>query len=270
MEKILIATDFSPAAGNAVSYGADLAKYFNAQIALVHSFTMALGGYDAMAPLLTLSELQNSGLGALREEKNRIISRIGYDPGIECICEPGSVFGVISEAATRKGIDLVVMGMVGQAGALKQKLIGSSALSAARNLQVPLLIVPEKAKYKTIRRISFAVDTPQLPNSTLLHTARAFTALFGAELELVEVLKDNEASKQYPEFVEKLLLKVKHVNVTLHEDRIAEALDAYYKMKKPDLVMVNPKKHNLFHDLFGSSVTNKLAFQLEIPLLAVH
>jgi nucleotide-binding universal stress UspA family protein len=270
MERILIATDFSPAAENAIRYGADIAKFLNAGIILVNAFSMPLGGYDVMAPLATIAEMESSGLAALREEKNKIIKRVGYDPGIDCVCEPGSVFGVISDCATKMGVDLVIMGMVGQAGALKQKVIGSSALSAARNLQLPLIIVPERTTYSKISKIAFAFAEQADPHM-LFHSVRAFAILFGAPVELIQVEPENSDNVRSVELsAEKVLESVHYTSVKLRNNNPGDALEAYFRLNKPDLVILNPKKHRLFHDLFASGVTSQLAYHLGIPLLAIH
>ena len=273
MDKILIATDFSPAANNAVAYGAALARYFNAEIILLNAFSAPLGGYYSVAPLDAISEMQNSGYEALREVRNHVIRLTGFDPGVECICEPGSPFGVISEYTHKHRVDLVVMGIVGQAGPLKKQFIGSSAISAARNLAVPLVIVPEKAVYSKIQKLSFACDLDHTEDSTLMQSARYLAKVFNAGLEIVQVLSKEKKlvdSERTSDFVEKTLQTVDHTVVSLRSEEPAKALSEYFKDHKTDMVIVNPKKHNLFQSLFIPGVTKHLAFQLEVPLLAIH
>src|ERR1041385_8997475 len=160
MEKILIATDFSAAADNAVEYGTDLSKFLNAEILLVNSFKLPLEGYDLKDPLRVMADLQENALEKLQYVKARVISRLGYDPGITCISEPGRALDVIKIAADKNGVDLVVAGLIGEAGPLKRHIIGSTALDLADHLSVPVLIVPEHTNYRKLRRISFAWDRP--------------------------------------------------------------------------------------------------------------
>jgi nucleotide-binding universal stress UspA family protein len=271
METILIATDFSAAAKNAVNYGADLAKFFDAKIVLLNIFSLPLGGYDNMAPMNVIAEMKDSGTANLNDVASNIIKRLGYDPGIECVCESGSVVGIINSLVSEKGADLVVMGMVGQAGAVKRKLIGSTSLSAARNLNVPVVIVPEKAIYKPIKHIDFACDFSHDDDKKLYHSVRAFAAAFGASVEIVQVRKPfADVGTKVSEKTEGILRDVDHKKVVLEHEDPAQALEVYFKVKKPDMVLINPGKHNLFHNLFSKSLTQTLAFQLEIPLLVFH
>ena len=67
MKTILIATDFSVPANNAVRYGAQLAKQLDATIVLANAFSLPMGGYYSMAPLAVISELQSSSMEALHQ-----------------------------------------------------------------------------------------------------------------------------------------------------------------------------------------------------------
>ena len=234
---------------------------------------MPLGGYDTMAPLDTIASLQENSTQLLKELKQDII-RKNYDFGIECVSEIGNSFNVIKDAANRYSADLVVMGMVGEGGFLKQHLIGSSALQAARKIAIPLFIIPEKVKYKRIHHICFACDMDKIEENTLLHSAKYFATVFDAEIELVTIKKSkNEVAWNESDtyaFVEKRMQNIKHKNVYIKDNNISQALEYYFKFHKTDLVMVNPKKHAFFQTLFGESVTKKLVFNIQVPLLIIH
>ena len=84
-------------------YGADLAKYFTSRIILVNALSLPLGGYDSMAPLNVIGDMQTAAQEVLRENKKTIIDRLGYDPGIELVTEIGSVHAVINDAMNKYG-----------------------------------------------------------------------------------------------------------------------------------------------------------------------
>jgi K+-sensing histidine kinase KdpD len=134
--------------------------------------------------------------------------------------------------------------------------------------------VPEAARYHAIKTICFACDTEKLEESTLIYTARDFAQEFGAELEIVTVDKaDKELVWDKTEvysFVEKHLQGIRHKQVHIEDEDISKTLEYYFKFHKADLVMVNPKKHNLFEKLFSESITKTLAFTIETPLLVIH
>lgn len=273
METILVTTDFSKPANGAVEYAAHLARFFDTKLVIVHAFNLPLGGYDMAATLETIAGLRREAMDKLKVIKDHLTSN-GYDPGIEIYADPGPVYTVINDAANTCGAELVVMGMTGEAGKIKQHLIGSATLNTARELSLPLLIIPESVSYKPVKNICLAAVIDGLEKSTLLYSARAVAKLFGAELEIVTVEPaDKEQKAHSPEaysFIEKRLQDTKHKQVFLHEDNEALALEYYFKFHETDMVIVNPRKHSLFGSLFARSVTKHLSFHCRVPLLILH
>lgn len=273
METIIVGTDFSLPAKNAVNYAVGLARHFSAKLVLVNAYSLPVGGYNSMVPLDMISVLQESSASALQELKQEIIKN-NYDFGIECLSQVGTPYGAIKDAVTKYSGDLVVMGMVGEGSFLKRHIMGSTAISVARDLEIPAFIVPEAARYNKIKNICFACDVDRIEEGTLIYTARDFAEIFGAELELVTIDVPgkelvNAPSETYT-FVEKRLRGIKHKQVHIADTDVSKALEYYFKFHTTDLVMVNPGKHNLLQRMFTESITKSLAYTLETPLLAIH
>jgi nucleotide-binding universal stress UspA family protein len=273
METLLLATDFSKPADNAAEYAAHLARFLNARLVLVHAFSLPIGGYDIAAPLETIFDMQKKALERLKLIREQLISH-SYDFGIEVHAELGTPFGVLEKAINKFSADMVVMGMTGEAGAIKEHFIGSNSMYAARNLPCPVMIIPENLQYKPIRAISLAAEMSGIEENTLIYSARDLANMFDATLEIVTVEKaDKEKAWTTPEsysFVERRLKDTRHKQVHLREDNVAMALEYYFKFHNTDLVMVNPKQHSLFQKLFSESITRHLAFHSRVPLLVIH
>lgn len=273
METIIAATDFSKPANNAAAYAAQLAKFLNTRLVLVHAIPMPVGGYDMTAPLSTFAGMKGNADQRLQELKEQLI-RNSYDSGISYHSELGSVQNIIHDVSEVYDADLIVMGMTGEAGALKQQIIGSNTLKAARNLRRPLLVIPEGVTYKPIRHICLAADTSHLSDGTLIYSARDIAQLFNAELELVTVEPPSGDEKwqagEVASFVESRLHTIRHKRVILREDSTATALEYYFKFHDTDLVIVHPEKHTLFQKLFSERITKRLVYHTRVPLLVLH
>jgi nucleotide-binding universal stress UspA family protein len=273
MKTILIATDFSPAADNAAGYGLELAKYFNAKIILLNVYPLPQANYDTGIPPDTISILKQASLDSLTEVKNKLLTK---SPGveIECITVMGGTYDSIEQISKEKNVDLVVMGIVGHAGILKEHLIGSNSVKTAKHLQLPVFIIPQDVKYKRIQKISFACDMDHTEETSVIYSAKYFAKLFGAELEVVNIeqpckeLTPEKASTL--EFVEQKLHSVVHRTFTVSDENPVHGLEDYYKRYPVDVVVLNTKKHNVFHNLFMSSVIKKMAFHTKVPLLIIH
>jgi nucleotide-binding universal stress UspA family protein len=220
-----------------------------------------------------LTILKSNSNEALLKIKNDLNLRFGFDSVMECVSELGSVFELINETSKKFSADLIVMGMASDSGNFKQHIIGSNTVSVARNISIPLLIVPENAKYNKILKMAYACDYNE-KQDMLLNQARNFCDLFKAKFELVTVQKhEKELVNNYRvnnAILEKQFYSISHKKVMIRNNDVSEALDVYVQINKPDLILINPQKHNLFYRLFYGSVTKDLIFKSDVPLIILH
>jgi nucleotide-binding universal stress UspA family protein len=274
METILVPTDFSPAAKNAAGYAVELAKFFDAKLILVNAFAVPIANTDTMFPLDVVMPLHTVALKNLESFKSELFLQKDDKIDIECIAEMGSAYDVINLVSKKHSADLIVMGITNEAGLIKEHFIGSSAVKVARNIEIPTFIIPEKVKYQPIHHISFACDMEKTGQISLINIVKSFCKIFDAELEIVNV-EGLEEEVSYEKartsvYIEKKLEAVKHKIVYVSENKVAKGLEDYLESMPTDLLIINPKKHNILHTLFKENVTNELAFHVHVPILAIH
>jgi nucleotide-binding universal stress UspA family protein len=273
MEVILIPTDFSPASNNAVNYGCELAKYFNAKIILLHSYNLPIGNYETTMPLDALSVIKESAIESLEIIKKELLEKQDKGLSISCIVEMGLADDTILRISKEKSVDLIVMGIVGEAGVIKEHLIGSVATKVARNSTVPVFIIPEGCHYKKIQKMLLACDLDRTEESTLIYLVKYFGNMFGAKLDIVTIVNEQtevlEKAKTIS-FIDKKLENINHKILTLKGNDVFESLKTHFILHPADVVIVNPKKHNVFYSMFNESVTKKLAFRAHLPILSIH
>jgi nucleotide-binding universal stress UspA family protein len=274
METIIVPTDFSPAASNALDYAVELAKFFDARIVLVNAFPVPIVNYEMPFPIEPISVSQKEAEEQLEILKKEIQSKHEQPLNVECVVGMGSPFDIIEETVKEKNADLIVIGIVGEASNIKEHIIGSTAIDIARKLDLPTFIIPESAKFKPIHKISFACDLEKTEKTDLIYVVKFFSKVFDADLEVVNVGPPTEQLTTEKAvtylYMEDRLKNVKHTTFHIDGEDVAEELESYYKGYPTDVIMLNPKKHNLFYRLFNHSVTKKLAFHLNLPILAIH
>ncbi len=68
-------------------------------------------------------------------------------------------------------------------------------------------------------------------------------------------------------FLEKFASEIpSNINIVTESD-VINGLSRYIETEKPDMLAMLSRKHTLFERLFTQSLTNKLSFRSEIPLL---
>jgi nucleotide-binding universal stress UspA family protein len=141
-EKILLATDGSPHAAEALQYARDLALRDGAQVIVVHAFAPVpsyLGepwGDRAMARHVAAGhEVANEAAQVLQEADLEVIVEVLEGPPADAILRVADV----------RQCDLIVMGSRGH-GALASLLLGSVSHRVLAHAQVPVMIVSATAK----------------------------------------------------------------------------------------------------------------------------
>lgn len=148
MPKILVPTDFSPAAENALDFACQMASVGNQEIVLLHivsSHTEKLLAKKGKSK----SELDDY-MSELCEHANN-----EHAVAVTAKITEGSLISSIVDAASEHDIEWLLMGTHGTRG-IRQALFGADALKIAEKCPVPVLTVPDKADVsKGINRILF-------------------------------------------------------------------------------------------------------------------
>ena len=276
MKNILVPTDLSGVAGNAYKYAVQLAKKFGSHIDTLHVYrTMA----DVHTPLMLIRPDQHKGEYPRAYMKPFVEkATAGLDAElltfvpVDYELEMGFAASTINYRSEE--YDLVVMGKKGENN-LSEKLFGGVATTVAASSKCPVLLVPEVAEYREIKRVLYAYNEESLeaaPIDTVINLAEKFKA----QVHFVHVDEDkNKAYKvQEPLFEQVFSGNAEPTTliemVTLEDTSMEHAIDRYVKENKIDLVVMYSHRKNIFERFFLQSHTRNLGYQTEIPLLVLH
>jgi nucleotide-binding universal stress UspA family protein len=139
MKRIVVATDGSPSACEAVEFGVDLAAEHGAQIDLVHVVPVFDNvPTNAFSPTAVLVHEVGEADRAPLEEAAEIVRSKGVEPTLTVLS--GRPCDEIVAYADSVDADMIVVGSRGH-GALASALIGSTSRGVLREARRPVLIV---------------------------------------------------------------------------------------------------------------------------------
>jgi len=144
---ILVATDFSEQADDALEYAVEMAARLDATIHLVHSTPLPPISLPEMGMTYTASMMETMKSGAMTRldaYATKYRDRVSMAP---VRIELGDPRDVIDRVAEDIGADLIVMGTHGRRG-VKRLLLGSVAEAVVRTAPCPVLTVRPKAETK--------------------------------------------------------------------------------------------------------------------------
>ncbi|MCC6373159.1 MAG: universal stress protein, partial [Bacteroidia bacterium] len=98
MKTILVPTDFSSPAQNAVHYAAKLARTFNSRLVILNVYSPAVAGIEALPVIDSLSDAERTSVKMLEALKQEIIANTSL-PEVICISRIGTIQELITEIA---------------------------------------------------------------------------------------------------------------------------------------------------------------------------
>lgn len=274
MKTIIVPTDFSPIATNAMNFAANMAMGINASILLLHVYQVPVSVSEVPVVLVSADELKKSSEEKLEEVKQSLSHITSGKIKIYTESKLGDVVDELEELCKQIQPFAVVMGTKGATG-LERILFGSTALTAIRHLKWPVIVVPPGKEFgKGIKKIGFACDFKQVVETTPVQFIKQMVKEFNAELHVLNVDFENKQFK--PETPEQSLLlhtMLEDVNPNYHfinQIDIEDGLNEFAETNNLDLLIAIPKKHKLLEGLFNKSSTKQLVVQSHIPVMCVH
>jgi nucleotide-binding universal stress UspA family protein len=271
MSTIILATDFSSSARNALSYACELTYSQEVKLVLTHIYTIPVSYTGDGVSLSTLNDAFEYAEDQLRAEKMWVKENFPeIQVNTKAVTSSSFTEGLLNEIAEEKP-DVVVMGAAKNYGDLW--LWDSDTLRALTELPVPVLIVPPNVLYKPVHNIAFACDFRHIGNHTPIDEIKRYAALTKARLHVVNVV-NKEAEGADTEHEKEILYEMlKELNPKFHQvkaDHVISAISHFASEEQIDCLMVIPRKHGIWESLWQKSHTKELARLNRIPILALH
>jgi len=174
IQKILLPTDFSVQAENALRVAADIARRHNAEINLLHMLELPMQLVDNVYGG-SKSELPEAiFFMKLAHQKFQKMMSSPFLEGIKVIetAEFDGAFEGIMEYANKYKADMIVMGSHGVNG-LQEFFIGSNTEKVVRNSDIPVLVIKNKHESFEVHNFVYALDF-QAENHNAFKQAIAF------------------------------------------------------------------------------------------------
>ncbi len=276
MKKILVPTDMSGVAGNAYKYAIQLANKIGGELNTLHVYrSMA----NTKAPLMLITPDHHKGAypkhfmqAFVEKAVAELYPKITEEVKVEYELELGYPASVIKQRSS--DYDLIVMGKKGKNN-LSEKMFGGVTTTVAADVNCPLLIVPEQAEYKNIKRILYTTNADSLKEGAIDYVV-SLAGRFNAQVNFVQVKEDeNKAYEVQNNLFEQVFADGKEPAVlmeliTIKAPSVEEAVAQYVEENKVDMIVMYSKKKNLFKHLFLQSHTRNMAYQTKVPLLVLH
>ncbi|MBT8303702.1 MAG: universal stress protein [Bacteroidia bacterium] len=270
LNKLLVPTDFSPLAENALKIAAQLARKHDSEIYLLHMLELPLQQIDAMSSHSDLPEAVY--FMRLAHKRFEEIMEKDFLKGIkvhETVNFHETSDGIL-ETCAEYNIDLVVMGSHGAHG-FKEMFIGSNTEKVVRTSNVPVLVIKNEHLTLDIKEFVYASSFTE-ENKAPFKKAVALANMLNARMHLLVINTINNfyTTAHADDLMKGFIADSKPDEFTLNiynDETIEKGILNFSKLVNADLIGMSTHGRQGLAHFFNGSISEDLVNHARRPVI---
>ncbi|WP_222983119.1 universal stress protein [Flagellimonas meishanensis] len=279
MQKILVPTDFSENAWNAIDYAMQLFRDRECTFYLLNTYTPVIPSSRFMAKMIDgvriVDAVRDSSQRGLQKTVDKIKSKY-KNPlhQFETISSFNLLVEEVKDMVDCFGIDLIITGTKGASG-IDEIFMGSNTVRIIKSVKkCPILAIPHHFDYVTPSEIAFATDFNRFYTQSELTPLLDMARMFHATIRIVHVQYGIKALSELQQFNLNMLRRymgdVEHYVHTVSElHSVSQTLEIFSKELDIHLLALLNYQHSYMEKMTREPIVKKTAFHTQIPLLVI-
>ncbi|WP_347373522.1 universal stress protein [Aequorivita sp. Q41] len=260
MNNILVPVGASENSASNLQYAIDLAEEINANVYVVSVFQelSKVGGLSKVNTILK------------EDSENRldeVLSKVDKK-GVNVVAHPikGEVLEGISRISKQVPIDLMVLAP--RSNSIKEEVyLGKTSGKLLKQTNIPILIVPEGAKFQAPKNMLMAFKNGTFEEDSLLTAVKKFKQIFGTEVHVLHV--ETPETTQEMKIVSENLKELQTSYTQVEAATTFQAVIEYFQQFNPAMLCVVRRKRGFFKKLWEKNEILKKEFYTSKPLLVL-
>lgn len=277
MKKILLPTDFSDNAWNAICYTLEFFKNELCTFYFLHTYTPAFYRVDYMFGGPAYSGLPDKMIDISLSGLEKVVEKAKNNyPNPKHDYKKLSSFNILSdeinEVTEREGIDMIVMGTQGATGA-KEIFLGTNTVFVMRKAKVPVLAIPENFKYKGINKVLFPSDYWSFYKRRELHPIVEIVTAHNATLTVLHIEEEfgiTEDQEKNKEFINECFEGINCEFKDVRDQLMPGAVHDYIDKEACDMVVMMNRKLSFLERLLFKQNVDIIGFHIKVPFLVLR
>jgi nucleotide-binding universal stress UspA family protein len=275
-KKILLPTDFSKNAYNAINYAIELYKEESCEFFILHSYY--LPGYEKsnlLSPEPTDKKLNEVKLRA-EENMEQLMSQVHSNENNHSfyfLNEFGSLNEVLKKIIEKEDIKLIIMGTHGETDN-ENIILGRNAVNVMEKVRnCPVLTIPNNIVFKKPNEIVFPTSYKTHYKESELATLIEISKLTKAPIRILHIQSDKKLNKKQEEKKELLNQILKDTSFTHHilfNLNLQKGVQCFTQSRESEMIAFINKKHHFFESIFSDPMVKVLGNNAHFPVLALH
>jgi nucleotide-binding universal stress UspA family protein len=272
MKQILVATDFSNSATNAMDYAMELAKTLGMEVCAINAILPTEGVDNNMYNAFFIKDYYENKRQALKEWVANYTQKEEYKGvDVSTACEVGSVKNVITKYIDEHHVEMLVMGITGATGITG--IVGSNASTMVAVVNIPTLIVPLTSRFSKSPVITLATDYETKLSGDDVNALNEMVVAFGSEKMQVLYVGEKSEVKNVETGESRLQELIKHTELEfnyINKGNTITGIMDFIEKQDTDILCLVKHHHNIVYRLFTRSTVNKVLNKTVKAVLVLH
>ena len=279
MQKILIPTDFSENAWNAISYAMHLFRNRKCTFYFLNTYTPVIPSSRFMANMVDGVRIVDAVRDASEKGLQQTVERVkqkfaNSNHNFETISSFNLLVEEVKDVVEEFGIHLVITGTKGASG-IDEVFMGSNTVRIIKNTKrCPVLAIPQHFDFVAPSEIAFATDFNRFYSSTELQPLLDLAEMFKATIRIVHVQYKLKALSELQQFNLNMLRRymndTEHYVHTVSElNSVSHTLEMFSEELDIHLLAMLNYQHSYMEKMTREPIVKRTAFHTQIPLFVI-
>ncbi|MCM4169347.1 hypothetical protein KCTC52924_00586 [Arenibacter antarcticus] len=277
MRKVLVPTDFSENAFNALKYACQVFKYEKCEFFIVHTYADEVYRKAAEMAQDHVDELKEATLRKSDKSMKRVLKDLKeYSPNPHHKLKEITIFGdlvdEVNDLVNQENIDIVVMGTRGATND-SRLTFGSNTLHLLKYVHCPVLAIPEGYEYHPPKEILFPTNFLVQNRRRELKLLCDMTGSFRSTVHILHIDPITNLSwrqQDNKEFLKNCMRKPKLTFETTLEKDKTTAITKYIVHHAINMLVLVNSRHSYMEDMLYLSTIDKIGLHIKIPFMVLQ
>lgn len=276
-KRILLPTDYSKNALNAIRYALALYKDIRCDFYFLNAFYAS--GYSMDNLLVAEPEKRYYEAAKFESQKGmeRLLEVLRLHPendkhNFHTVCTFNSLLVAVQEVLKAKDIDIIVMGTKGITDS-SNAILGTNTVGIMEKItQCPAIAVPASFSFSPPREIVFPTDYKTPFKRKELDYMTEIAKMHSSSIRVVHMEKKeklNTCQENNKALLTDMLEGIDHSFHTLTKVSVSKGLETFIEIRDSDMIAFLNRKHRFFSSLLSNPLIKEIGYDSTIPILAL-
>ena len=277
--KILLPTDFSANASQAINYALGLYKDEPCLFYLFNVFYINSNNIESLINMEPGSEMYETAKQNSESELEKLMNTYAFgkngnpEHSFQTISTFNNPLEAIKAIVEEKDIELIVMGTRGATNS-DSKIYGSTAIDVMEKIRnCPVIVVPQLSKLQLPKEIVFPTSYKTHFKKRELNYLIDIARLCNASIKVLHISSEdklNETQRNSKKLLEEYFDDIEHSFHVLSHMSITSAINCFVESRESDMVAFINKKHTFFGSILSQPLVKGIAYDSKVPILVMH